>query len=236
MVGEGIADLLEAPPVDLRARGFRRVTRARRAWDKRISDDIVWRISIDGSAGRWEIVAGVVLTFFDAVRPFTTLIRAPYDWDEEVVRNPSARHGCVSIAWPVEGGRSGLPWSHRVPNARLARLVEEEVLPYLARFLSLMAVLDELLATRDRTSSKARGDSARYFASCEIALLKWRLGDIAGAEAELDRAAQSIVRLEYPSITLWPPSAWRATSDDDETLKFVEVTLGEQKAYIADLR
>ena len=47
MADEGIADLLEASPIDLRARGFRRVTRSRRAWDKRISDDIVWRISID---------------------------------------------------------------------------------------------------------------------------------------------------------------------------------------------
>ncbi len=48
MADEGIADLLEASPIDLRARGFRRVTRSRRAWGKRISDDIVWRISIDG--------------------------------------------------------------------------------------------------------------------------------------------------------------------------------------------
>ena len=43
-----IADLLEAPPIDLRARGFRRASRARTAWDKPISEDVVWRIWIDG--------------------------------------------------------------------------------------------------------------------------------------------------------------------------------------------
>ena len=70
MADEGIADLLEASPIDLRARGFRRVTRSRRAWDKRISDDIVWRISIDGDRVS-SITVGIVVPFFSACRPVT---------------------------------------------------------------------------------------------------------------------------------------------------------------------
>ena len=156
MASGGIADLLEAPPIDLRARGFRRVTRARRAWDKRISDDIVWRISIDDDRLS-SIYAGVVVPFFAGCPPFAAHITPFHEWWGVLTYDAST---------PLGGGLLAMP------------------------------IFD---VDRPR---RPRGTSIGYFPLCNTALLRWRLGDLQGAEADLDLADSSITK-PVPRRSRW---------------------------------
>jgi hypothetical protein len=236
MAGETIADLLEAPPIDLPARGFSRVTRARRAWDKHISDDIVWRISInDDQEG--SIFAGVVLPFFAGCRRFTTLIRPPYDWEQEVVRNPSDSRGLLAKAIDVQQqrrlGRSSLP---EISMEQLTRAIEQQALPYLERYTTLQAVLDDVVEMNGRLARDSHDKTVRYFGLCDAALLRWRLGDVTGADADLDGAQRLITRIVSSSTILWPPKDWFSTKVDAEVEQFAEATNAEQTAFVRDLR
>jgi hypothetical protein len=156
MASGGIADLLGAPPIDLRARGFRRVTRARRARDKRISDDIVWRISIDDDRLS-SIYAGVVVPFFAGCPPFAAHITPFHEWWGVLTYDAST---------PLGGGLLAMP------------------------------IFD---VDRPR---RPRGTSIGYFPLCNTALLRWRLGDLQGAEADLDLADSSITK-PVPRRSRW---------------------------------
>jgi hypothetical protein len=236
MVSGGIADLLEAPPIDLRARGFRRVTRARRAWDKRISDDIVWRISIDVDRLP-SIYAGVVVPFFSACRRFTTLIPPPYDWEQEVVRNASDTRGLLAKAIDVDRPRRLLqPSLPQTSAEQMARAIDQHAMPYLERYTTLKAVLDDVVTRNGEVARKSHDKTAGYFGLCEAALLRWRLGDRAGAEADLDGADLSIARIVSSSIILWPPKDWFTKELDPEVEQFADATYAEQKAFVCDLR
>jgi len=236
MASGGIADLLEAPPIDLRARGFRPVTRARRAWDKRISDDIVWRISIDDDRVSG-IYAGVVVPFFAGCRPFTTLIPPPYDWEGVIVRNASSSLGMLFVAFDVDHPRRRLrPWIPQTAAEQLAWVIDRQAMPYLEQFTSLQAILDEVVTRNAELARKSRDKTAGYFGLCEAALLRWRLGDRGEAEADLDRADASITRIFSPSVILWPPKDWFTKEQDPEVEQFTEATYAEQKAFVRDLR
>ena len=131
MAGKGIADLLEASPIDLRARGFRRVTRSRRAWDKRISDDIVWRISIDGDRMS-AIYAGVVVPYFAACRPFAVHLSPFHEWWGVVSYNAAKPLGWLASI-DVDRPRRRMHPSHR--TLRNVDLVE--ALTELCRLLAI---------------------------------------------------------------------------------------------------
>jgi len=237
MASGGIADLLEAPPIDLRARGFRPVTRARRAWDKRISDDIVWRISIDDDRVSG-IYAGVVVPFFAGCRPFTTLIPPPYDWEGVIVRNASSSLGMLFVAFDVDHPRRRLrPWIPQTAAEQLAWVIDRQAMPYLEQFTSLQAILDEVVTRNAELARKSRDKTAGYFGLCEAALLRWRLGDLAGAEADLDGADLSFTRIVFPSlIPWWLPKDWFTEELDPEVEQFADATYAEQRAFVRELR
>ncbi len=236
MASETIADLLEASPIDLPSRGFRRVSRARRAWDKRISGDIVWRISIDDD---WSasIYAGVVVPFFAGCRRFTTLIPPPYDWEQEVVRNASDTRGLLAKAIDVDKPRRlRRPSLPETSTEQLAWAIDQHAMPYLERYTTLEAVLDDVVKSNGQLARDSRDKTAVYFGLCEAALLRWRLGDRAGAEADLDGADRSITRIVSSSITVWPPKDWFSKDVDPEVEHFAEATYAEQKALVRDFR
>ncbi len=236
MAGETIADLLEAPPIDLPARGFGRVTRARRAWDKRISDDIVWRISIDDDR-EGSIVAGVVMPFFAGCRRFTTLIPPPYDWEQEVVRNPSDRRGLLARAINVQQQRRlGQSTRSEISIEQLTWAIEQQALPYLERYTTLQAVLDDVVEKNGRLARDSHDKTTGYFGLCDAALLRWRLGDLAGADADLDGAQLLITRIVSSFTILWPPKDWFSKEVDPEVEQFAEATYAEQTAFVRDLR
>jgi len=205
MADEGIADLLEAPPIDLRARGFRRVTRARRAWDKRISDDIVWRISIDDDRLS-SIYAGVVVPFFAGCPPFAAHITPFHEWWGVLTYDASTPLGGGLLAMPIfDVDRPRRRRQPRVPQTapeQLAWLIDKQAMPYLQRFTSLQSVIDEVIRDSSERTRKSRGTSIGYFLLCYTALLRWRLGDLQGAEADLDLADSSITK-PVPRRSRW---------------------------------
>lgn len=235
MAVKPVADLLEAPPIDLLARGFSRVTRARWAWDKRISDDIGWRISIDDDREA-SLFVGVVVPFFAGCRRFTTLIPPPFDWEQEVLRNPSDSRGLLARAIDVHGQRSlGQMSLPEVSVERLAWAIEQQALPYFERYTTLQAVLDDVVE-RNRSARDSDDKTAAYFGLCDAALLRWRLSDMAGAEADLDGAERSITRMVSSSMIVWPPTGWFSKEVIPEVEQFSVAIYVEQKAYVDELR
>jgi hypothetical protein len=73
-------------------------------------------------------------------------------------------------------------------------LIDEHAMPYLERFTSLEAVLDEVIRVSTEQARESGDPTFGYFRLSETALLRWRLGDLAGAEADLERADASITR------------------------------------------
>ena len=233
---ESVADLLESARVDLLGRGFRRVFRGGLGWEKPISDDIVWRITLD-DVHTLGIYAGVGVRFFAGYRPFTTLIRPPYDWDQELVRNPSDTRGLVAQSFHPKTGLHRLPSSHSESQSHLlARIIEHDALPYLGQYTTVEAVLDGVLRRNSEPSTRRGRSASRYFSLCHAALLRWRLGAARRAIADLDLAEASIVRIDASSPILWPPTDWLTREIDPELERFAEEIYNEQKSFVRDLR
>lgn len=216
MVG-AIADLLESPDVDLRARGFRRVTSAlsplsHQAWDRRVSDDIIWRISIDGD--RWsKIHASVIVKFLAGCRPFAPFYVPFNDCNSllsedvtDVLGGFMFFHPGFNIDRPRRRRRPEIP---QTATEQLTWLLDEQAMPWFEKFRDLQSVLAEMVARRTRDDT-----GIHYFTFCEAALLRWRLGDLEGAMSDLVAAAASIEREVVRIRSIWPPKAWFGSSPE----------------------
>ncbi len=230
MTGGGLADILEAPPIDLRGRGFRRVTRARRAWDKRISEDVVWRISIDDDR-RASVYAGVVVPFFAGCRQFADRLPPLHEWKGLITLNATTPFGWLAKDVDVDRPRRRIrPWLPQTAPEQLAWVIDQQALPYLERFTNLEAVLQENIAQNAELARKYRQPPVNHWDLAESAMLRWRLGDLPGAEADLELADASIVRRANGG-NIWPPSAWFAPPTAEEE-RFADETYKEHKAFV----
>lgn len=218
MVG-AIADLLESPEVDLRARGFRCVTRVRspmnhQAWDRRVSDDIIWRISIDGD--RWsKIHASVIVRFLAGCRPFAPFYVPFNDCDSLLSVDVTDVLGGFLFFDPGfdidKPRRRRRPEVPQTATEQLTWLIDEQAMTWFERYGDLESVLTGMVAERDQRP-RGNNDAPDYFTLCEAALLRWRLGDVDGAGKDLVAAAASIERVVVRLRSIWPPKAWFGSS------------------------
>ena len=178
------------------------------------------------------------MPFFSACRPFTTLIPPPYDWEQEVVRNAADKLGLLAKVIDVDKPRRLLQsWLLRTSAEQLAWVIDKHAMPYLERYTNLKAVLDDVVMRNAEVARKSRDKTAVYFGLCEAALLRWRLGDLAGAEADLDGADLSFTRIVFPSlIPWWLPKDWFTEELDPEVEQFADATYAEQRAFVRELR
>jgi hypothetical protein len=230
-----IADLLEAPPIDLRARGFRRASRARQAWDKRISEDVVWRIWIDGDRYS-SVFASVLVPFFAGCRPFASYVTPYTQWSGVLTYDaatPLGRQLIIEPMFDIDKPRRRLrPHIPQTAPEQLAWLIDEHVMPYFERFTTLDSVLEGVV------EDNARDKRLGHFPLCKSALLRWRLGDSAGAENDLDLADASIVRRVYHTTPIWPPSDWfrRDPAGIELEEKLADESFAEDKAFVREVR
>jgi hypothetical protein len=115
-------------------------------------------------------------------------------------------------------------------------VIDQHAMPYLERLTSLQSVLEELIAENTERARKSREASIGHYAFCETALLRWRMGDLTGAEADLDLADASITRRVYRSATIWPPSEWFSSQDAAEDERTADEFYAETKAFVRGVR
>jgi len=62
------------------------------------------------------------------------------------------------------------------------------------------------------------------------------MGDLTGAEADLDLADASITRHVYRTTTIWPPSEWFSPQDAAEDERSADEFYAENKAFVREVR